>query len=511
MKSPSYTTHRIMKRTYSLLCIILFAIVVSEQSIGQPVQPLPDASWDKLPRWRGFNLLDKFFVTKNRPFVEKDFQLIHQLGFNFVRLPMDYRCWIVDGDWEKFDEKTLVEIDQAVEWGNQYGIHVMLNFHRAPGYTVASPKEPTNLWTDEKTQEVCCKHWAMFAKRYKGIPNRQVSFNLVNEPGGISDDVYLTVAKKMADAIRKEDPERLIISDGLAWGPKAFHGTKELQMALSGRGYAPFEVSHYKASWMDGVNSSTLPTWPLPVNNGLLFGSAKKPQQAPIIIEGPFTEQVTLTLHLVQVSSPALFYVNANDKPIFERAFKPNDGEGEWKTLPERQNQNGFYERDYTIVIPVGTNRVDIGVKTGDWLTISKLSLKSDSGKGVVVDMKTQWNPDPASHWQYSAADGTLHAIAVKNREYLVKTMIEPWIEVERTGVGVMVGEFGCYNKTPHDVALHWMEDCLKNWQEAGWGWALWNFHGGLGVFDSGRTDIEYEDFHGYQLDRKMLDLLQKY
>jgi len=28
---------------------------------------------------------------------------------------------------------------------------------------------------------------------------------------------------------------------------------------------------------------------------------------------------------------------------------------------------------------------------------------------------------------------------------------------------------------------------------------------------DSGRTDVDYEDWHGHKLDRKLLDLLQKY
>ncbi|MFA6546486.1 MAG: hypothetical protein WCS99_18865, partial [Limisphaerales bacterium] len=75
---------------------------------------LPPASPEKLPRWRGFNLLEKFNSGRNAPFIEEDFQLISKLGFNFVRLPMDYRCWIKDGNWEAFDERTLKEIDQAV-------------------------------------------------------------------------------------------------------------------------------------------------------------------------------------------------------------------------------------------------------------------------------------------------------------------------------------------------------------------------------------------------------------
>jgi endoglucanase len=74
-----------------------------------------------------------------------------------------------------------------------------------------------------------------------------------------------------------------------------------------------------------------------------------------------------------------------------------------------------------------------------------------------------------------------------------------------------MVGEWGVCNKTPHDVVLRWAEDCLRIWREAGWGWALWNFRGAIGILDSGRTDVRYEDFEGHKLDRKFLDLLQRY
>ena len=71
-----------------------------------------------------------------------------------------------------------------------------------------------------------------------------------------------------------------------------------------------------------------------------------------------------------------------------------------------------------------------------------------------------------------------------------------------------MVGEWGAFNKTPHDVVLRWAEDCLSNWRKAGWGWAMWNFRGSFGVLDSGRGDVQYEDFEGHKLDRKLLDLL---
>ena len=154
----------------STLVLAVVALSAQAQDSGASPPWLP-ATAEKLPRWRGFNLLEKFILGSGRkPFLEEDFRLISKLGFNFVRLPMDYRFWIKDGDWTQFDEPTLREIDQAVEWGGKYGIHVCICFHRAPGYTVAKPPEKTSLWTDPETQRVCALHWATFARRYRGVP-----------------------------------------------------------------------------------------------------------------------------------------------------------------------------------------------------------------------------------------------------------------------------------------------------------------------------------------------------
>ncbi|HID23195.1 MAG TPA: hypothetical protein EYP14_12440, partial [Planctomycetaceae bacterium] len=176
---------------------------------------LPEARWNKLPRWRGFNLLEKFYKGRDERFKEEDFRLIAKLGFNFVRLPMDYRVWIKDGDWTRLDERVLREIDQAVAWGGKYGVHVMINFHRAPGYTVARPPERRSLWTDPEAQRVCAMHWAEFARRYRGVPNSRLSFNLFNEPSRVDAKTYVAVCRKIVEAIRAEDPDRLIVADGL--------------------------------------------------------------------------------------------------------------------------------------------------------------------------------------------------------------------------------------------------------------------------------------------------------
>lgn len=332
--------------------------------VASAAEPTTEQLAKKLPRWRGFNLLEKFNAGRNQPFVEDDFRWIAGWGFDFVRLPMDYRCWTDAADPYKLNEKVLAEIDRAVEFGRKHKVHVDVNLHRAPGYTVAQPPEKLSLWTDEEAQKQFDFQWAQFAKRYKGIPSTQVSFDLVNEPSNVAAQVYAKVARQAVAAIRKEDTQRLVISDGLNWGNTPIPELADLGIAQSTRGYQPMEISHYQAPWVNGERFAK-PTWPL-----------KK-----------------------------------------------------------------------------GNQTID--------------------------------------------------------RAWLKKTCIAPWQKLAARGVGVHVGEWGVFNKTPHDVVLGIARDYLELWNEAGWGWAMWNLRGAFGIVDSGRADVAYENFHGRKLDKKLLDLLK--
>ena len=217
----------------------------------------------KLPRWRGFNLLEKFTGSRSAPYREEDFAIMAEWGFDFVRLPCSYHCWSRPDDWLNIDEKQIKHIDQAVEFGKRYGIHVNLNFHRAPGYCVNPPAEPKDLWTDESALDACAFHWRHFAARYKGIPSTQLSFDLLNEPAGTEEPNYVRVAKRLIETIRAEDPSRLIVADGYKWGNDPVHGLADMNVAQSTRGYQPMHISHYTASWIGGSDKWGVPAWPL--------------------------------------------------------------------------------------------------------------------------------------------------------------------------------------------------------------------------------------------------------
>lgn len=490
-------------------------------------ETLPDASWKKLPRWRGFNLLEKFH-TYNNPFREDDFRMIHDLGFNFVRLPMDYRVWTVDGDPRKFNEKVLSEIDAAVEYGQKYGIHTMINFHRAPGYTVAKPAEAKSVWEDAETLSLCAEHWRTFAKRYAGIPGKNVSFNLFNEPANVEIGAFMKVHRVLCEAIRAEDPQRLIICDGMKWGTEPTMELAELQVAQATRGYMPMEISHYHASWAGEYlrDMKVPPTWPIVSANGMLFCPRKAGitdvQKNPTFIRfDSGCGEGQLRFRVNQVSSFARLVVEALDEAgnptatLFDHKYKPGDGEGEWEKVvfvEQWKCYQNFYHKDETVTVPAGTAAVRIQAVEGDWMSLEEYGFRCAGAPEEVVLKcgNANWQ-DPPAELEFSLKNGPhFTGTAQKDRAWHRENYIKPWQKWEKLG-GVMVGEFGAFNQTPHEVVLAWMEDLLANWYEAGWGWALWNFRGSIGVMESGRSDALYTDYHGLKMDKKMMELLQKY
>ena len=370
----------------------------------------------KNPKWYGFNLLEyfstdpdwmKYFPYKDDGmFLEDDFRWIRDWGFNWVRLPMDYRFWTDSQDLFKIREDKVVPIDRAIKLGEKYGVHVNVSLHRAPGYCILDTldesvtgihitKEKSSVFADPKMLDAFVYQWTYFADRYKGISSEKVSFNLVNEPiviptaaeieeqkkagqskpADISAEFarrhaadYTHVARAAIEAISKHDPQRLVITDGYNGGTAVISDLFDTGVLQSCHTYHPVQLTHYRCEWARGflTGAEPLPTWPL------------------------------------------------------------------------------------------------------------------KTGKGTVID-----------------------------RAELAHTF-QPWSEPAAHGVPIHFGEMGCYKHTPPDVVLAWFDDTLSVLGDLHTGWALWNFRGPFGVLDTERRGTKFEDWHGHQLDRALLSLLQK-
>ena len=259
--------------------------------IGESMQTDIDAR--RIPRWRGFNLQGRFGTAEGpyngRAFDEFDFATMAEWGFNFARLPLSYWVWGRKDDWSIINEEPLKEIDRAIELGRQYGIHININFHRIPGYCINERElEPADLFSGTRAQRdkalsAATFHWRAFAKRYKGIPNRQLSFDLINEPPkmrsyeGYLEERYVEIVKALVAGIREVDHKRLIFADGINIGQAPVMGIADLGLVQSTRGYLPKAVSHYTASWVPKheVESFNVTTWPMEDDRGTTWDRAR--------------------------------------------------------------------------------------------------------------------------------------------------------------------------------------------------------------------------------------------
>lgn len=222
--------------------------------------------------YSGYNGFNFNIFNKNNKFSEDNFELMANWGFDFARIPMSYWNWASRDDWFTIDEKVLTEIDRVVELGKQYKIHINLNLHRIPGYCInGRDKEPVDLFDDtpenmQKALDGAVYHWKMFAQRYKGISNEQLTFDLINEPPFMKDESrYVEIVRALVSAIREEDLARVIVADGLNIGKTPVQGIVDLGLIQSTRGYDPKAVSHYTATWVPKFEFETFnpPTWPL--------------------------------------------------------------------------------------------------------------------------------------------------------------------------------------------------------------------------------------------------------
>ena len=487
-----------------------------------PVPP-PD---DFTSKWFGFNLLGKFTLEwSNEGYSAKDFEMISGLGFHFVRLPIDYRTFTEPGDWTSYDAGELAEIDSAVAWGRRFGIHVSINLHRAPGYCVNPPGTPlppdqdVSLWDNPQAQDAFAAIWRMFAERYQDVPTGSISFNLVNEPPDIGAGVYVDAVLPAVEAIRDVSPDRIIISDGVDWGNTGVDAILDYGVVMSPHFYNPFRLTHYMASWVGGSDTWPEPVWPPSLVSCYFYGSVKSPLNTPMEIEGNFPAGTEIILHVHQVSSSADFRAAADGRTVFTHQFSPGPGEGEWQEViyaEEWHIYQNIYNRDYSFVLDQEVRALSLRIHAGDWMTFNRLRIIPPAGSGsVAVDIQpgiTDWGVPQAGYTLDE--DGILIVSRVPagfEDDFKMNGFLDPWIELRKSGTPVHVGEWGVYNKTPHDVTLRFMENRLQAMQSAGLGWALWNFRGSFGVLDSGRSDVLYENWQGHQLDRRMLNLLQKY
>ncbi len=149
----------------------------------------------------------------------------------------------------------------------------------------------------------------------------------------------------------------------------------------------------------------------------------------------------------------------------------------------------------------------------GGWNALPELADVGaiHSGRGYFPNQITHYHAEwvaGADKYELPEYPGMVAPGLYVDREKLSR-FYDPWREVEKKGVEIHIGEFGCYNKLPNDITLRWFEDLVSVFAENGWGYCLWNFRGSFGVVEHGRPGTKYEEYKGFKVDRALLDILK--
>ena len=503
-------------RIKKLFYLLFFSLLsISTFVKAQPGEPIADLK-EFCSQQKGFNLLGKFDVSwSNTGFPQKEFSVIKDLGFNFVRLPLDYRTFTQTGNWNNFLETEMLKIDKALEWGAMYNVHVCINFHRAPGYCVNKAdnlpaNQQLNLWTDTVAQKAFVKHWEYFANRYKNISPERLSFNLVNEPSDITEEVYVSVMRKAIDVIHAITPNRVIFVDGLGYGRGLMLSLKgEPNIAQAIHSYDPFSLTHYKASWVSGSSDWPLPQWPMLAISNYLYGPWKPEFKSTLAIQGNFAQGTEIIVNVQQVSIESTLSIKAGNKTIYSKKFVcgPEPGADFTKVVKTQWGYQNISNKDFSVTLTEPATALAFDNTMGDWMTINSISIKNGDAVKVYNLSDNSWGKKQESYKMDE--NGTLKTIDGKDllpfKDY--RNIVDM---ATLHNIPIMVQEFGVHNQTPHKVSVAFLADLSAFFRQNELGWALWNLSGSFGILNSSRTDCTYETYQGYKLDRAMLDALTK-
>ncbi|WP_410512266.1 cellulase family glycosylhydrolase [Paenibacillus sp. BR2-3] len=154
-----------------------------------------------------------------------DIQRIAAEGFNSVRVPINARLLIEDGEPLRVKNERLKLIDRVIDWCRQHSLYVILDLHGAPGGQTGtniddSENNKPELFTNPANRRLTIALWRMLAERYKD-EWIVAGYDLLNEPlpnwFAEYNDQVMPLYEEIIKAIREVDQRHMIILEGVHW------------------------------------------------------------------------------------------------------------------------------------------------------------------------------------------------------------------------------------------------------------------------------------------------------
>jgi endoglucanase len=199
------------------------------------------------PFSRGVNLTNWFQAGSARQvhfskYTKKDFENIKSLGCDVIRLPVSMHSMTSGAPDYTVDPLLLTMLDEPVRWAEELQMHLILDNH---SFDPAVNTDP-NIW------KVLVPVWKQLAQHFQSR-STLISYEILNEPHGISDVVWNTIQKMVIDSIRSIDTKHTIVVGPAGWNSynnlNAMPVYADTNLIYTFHFYDPFIFTHQGATW----------------------------------------------------------------------------------------------------------------------------------------------------------------------------------------------------------------------------------------------------------------------
>lgn len=188
---------------------------------------------------------------------ESDLKRISEMGFDHVRVPVDYN--VLETETGEDIESGYRHLEDCLAWCKKYGLKMIIDVHEVYGYSFDPLKDMDRekFFYDEALQARFYRLWKTIATRF-GKESDTVAFELLNEV--VLKEVYKAwngVAKKAVEHIRAIAPDTYIVIGGVNYNNVTsvalLDAPYDDKIVYNFHCYDPLIFTHQKAYWVENM------------------------------------------------------------------------------------------------------------------------------------------------------------------------------------------------------------------------------------------------------------------